>query len=184
MPATRLFRSVDALLSSRKTIPNPQKSDVLYLPIAEADDFPTLAPQPVLWARHQHVFADVSWQENKERYYQQLYYSGVTPDDLADGIKEGDDIVSLIALFGWGRHSDRLNSGYTPLLYREIDEEADNYRRYLDTFDARSQNAIRLHYVVCAAGESDASFENLDHWYERYDVENWGKYTLYKLRLK
>ena len=164
--------------------PDPQKSSVLYLPIAEADDFPTLAPEPVLWARHQHVFADVSWQENKERYYQQLYYSGITPDDLADRIKEGDDIVSLIALFGWGRHSDRLNSGYKPLLYREIDEEADNYRRYLSTFDAHSPEAIRLYYVVCAAGESDASFENLDHWYERYDAESWGKYTLYKLRLR
>jgi hypothetical protein len=167
-----------------KNDPDPRRSTVLYLPIAEADDFPTLAPQPVLWARHQHVFADVSWQENKERYYQQLYYAGVTPDDLADRIKEGEDIVSLIALFGWGRHSDRLNSGYKPLLYREIDEEADNYRRYLDTFDARSPNAIRLHYVVCSAGESDASFENLDHWYERYNAEDWGKYTLYKLRLK
>jgi hypothetical protein len=163
---------------------DPHKSNVLYLPIAEADDFPTLAPEPVLWARHQHVFADVSWQENKERYYQQLYYSGITPDDLADRIKEGDDIVSLIALFGWGRHSDRLNSGYKPLLYREVDEEADNFRRYLSAFDAHSPEAIRLYYVVCATGESDASFENLDHWYERYDAENWGKYTLYKLRLK
>src|SRR5207245_839438 len=30
-----------------KDDPAPQKSTVLYLPIAEADDFPTLAPQPV-----------------------------------------------------------------------------------------------------------------------------------------
>ncbi|MFL6373557.1 MAG: hypothetical protein ACJ73D_02710 [Pyrinomonadaceae bacterium] len=167
-----------------KNDPEPQKSNVLYLPIAEADDFPTLAPQPVLWARHQHVFADVSLEENKERYYQQLYYYGVTPADLATRIKNGDDIVSLIALFGWGRHSDRLNSAYKPLHFSEIDEEEANYRRYLDAFDARSADAIHLSYLVAPADYTDAYFENIDKWYERYDTENWGKYTLYKLRLR
>jgi hypothetical protein len=172
------------LVDLAKDDPDPHKSTVLYLPIAEADDFPTLAPQPVLWARHQHVFADVTWPENKERYYQQLYYNGVTPDDLAERIKNGDDIVSLIALFGWGRHSDRLNSGYKPLLYQEVDEEAANYRQYLDGFDARSSNAIRLLYLVASADETDAYFVNIDKWYERYDREVLGKYVLYKLRLK
>ena len=60
-----------------KSEPDPHNSVVLYLGIAEADDLPTIAPQSVLWARHQHVFAGVTWQENKERYYQQLYYQGV-----------------------------------------------------------------------------------------------------------
>ena len=167
-----------------KDDPDPHKSAILYMPIAEADDLPTLAPQPVLWARHQHVFADVTWPENKERYYQQLYYAGVTPDDLATRIKDGDDIVSLIALFGWGRHTDRLSSEYKPLLFREVDEEAGNFRQYLDTFDARSQGAVRLSYLVVSAGETDGYFTNIDRWYDRYDREDWGKYTLYKLRLK
>jgi hypothetical protein len=165
-----------------KSDPEPHKSSVLYLPIAEADDFPTIAPQPVLWARHQHVFADVTTQENKERYYQQLYYWGVTPEDLADRIKNGDDIVSLIALFGWGRHSDRLNSNFKPLLYREIDEEARNYRNYVMAFDARSPNAVPLAYLVTSAGETN--FDNIDRWYERYDREDWGNYALFKLHLK
>ena len=164
--------------------PDAQRHTVLYLPIAEADDFPTLAPQPVLWARHQHVFADVTTQENKERYYQQLYYAGVVPEELANRIKNGEDIVSLIALFGWGRHSDRLNSEFKPLLYKEIDEEEANFRRYLDNFDARSPSAMRLAYLVVASDESATYFDNIDRWYERYDREEWGKYALYKLRLK
>jgi hypothetical protein len=154
------------------------------MPIAEADDFPTLAPQPVLWARHQHVFADVSWQENKERYYQQLYYGGVTPEELAYRIKNGEDIVSLIALFGWGRHSDRLNSNFQPLRNKEVDDEAENFRRYLAGFDARSPATIRLSYLVASADQSEDSYPELDRWYERYDREDWGKYTLYKLRLR
>jgi len=62
--------------------PDARRRTVLYVGTAEADDFPTLAPQSVLWARHQHLFAGVTWQENKERYYQQLYYQGVTPLQL------------------------------------------------------------------------------------------------------
>jgi hypothetical protein len=163
---------------------DPHTTNVLYMPIAEADDFPTLAPQPVLWARHQHVFADVSWQENKERYYQQLYYGGVTPEELAYRIKNGEDIVSLIALFGWGRHSDRLNSNFQPLRNKEVDDEAENFRRYLAGFDARSPATIRLSYLVASADQSEDSYPELDRWYERYDREDWGKYTLYKLRLR
>jgi hypothetical protein len=38
--------------------------------------------------------------------------------------------------------------------------------------------------MVAPANYTDEYFENVDHWYERYDREEWGKYTLYKLRLK
>jgi len=159
-----------------------QEHTVIYFPVAEADDFPTLSRQPVLWARHQHVFADVPWQENKERYYQQLYYWGITPEDLAQRLSRGEDIVSLIALFGWGRHSDRLNSEYKPLLIKEVNEEAANYRRFIDGFSVHSAGAIRLWYLVASADTMDAEFAPLDKLYERYDREDYGRYALYKLR--
>ena len=71
-----------------KDDPNVHKRVVLHLGIAEADDMPTIAPQSVLWARHQHVFAGVTWEENKERYYQQLLYQGVRAEQLANGMKK------------------------------------------------------------------------------------------------
>ncbi|MFM9904890.1 MAG: hypothetical protein ACKVQJ_10015 [Pyrinomonadaceae bacterium] len=167
-----------------KDDPDPYRSVVLNLNIAEADDQPTVAPQAVLWSRHQHVFAGVTWQENKERYYQQLYYSGVKETQLSQGIKHGDDIVSLIALFGWGRHTDRLNSEYKPLTLVEVDDEARRYGEYIKAFDAAAAGAVRLSFLVAPAGLSDAFLENIDKWYERYDGEIYGKYTLYKLRLR
>ena len=36
----------------------------------------------------------------------------------------------MIALFGWGRHTDRLNSDYKPLTFGEIDDEARTYAAY------------------------------------------------------
>lgn len=167
-----------------KDDPTPHHSNVLHLSFAEADDLPTLAPQPLLWARHQHVFAGVTWQENKERYYQQLYYDGVKPEQLASRIKQGGDIVSVIALWGWGRHTDRLNSEYKPLLFAEVDEEARLYGEYVKNFDAARADVVKLSYMIAPSAQPEIFFANIDRWYERYDVEVFGKYVLYKLRLR
>ena len=84
-----------------------QVSDKTVLAIGNilADDLPTIAPQNVLWSRHQHVFAGLTWQENKERYYQYLYYQNLDSKWLKRRLKKGD-FVSMIALFGWGRHTN------------------------------------------------------------------------------
>lgn len=44
------------------------------------------------------------------------------------------DFVSIIALFGWGRHTDRLNPKYEPLTYGEIYEEAMRFDEYIKSF--------------------------------------------------
>ena len=156
---------------------------VIHLGIAEGDDLPTIAPQSVLWARHQHVFPGLDWQESKERYYQQLLYQGVGERQLADGMKKGDDFVSIIALFGWGRHTDRLNSEYRPLTYGEIDDEARKYADYAAAFDARKLGVPKLDYLVTPES-LDPYMESIDKWYDRTDREQIGNYVLYRLKLK
>ncbi|NJM52422.1 MAG: hypothetical protein HC846_02915 [Blastocatellia bacterium] len=97
MPVARRLQELSA-----NDVPSPgsQRAVTLAFSHIQADDLPTIAPQAVLWARHQHVFAGVTWQENKERYYQFLYYSDLDEDWLAKSMKDGD-FVSMIALFGW-----------------------------------------------------------------------------------
>lgn len=148
----------------------------------QGDDLPTVAPQSVLWARHQHVFAGVTWQENKERYYQYLYYMNLDENWLANSMKSGD-FVSMIALFGWGRHTDRLNSEHNPLTFGEIDEEAARYGQYYRSFSAREASSPALSYLV-VPNDWPADFTNLDKWYERGEAEVLGDYTLYRVTLK
>ena len=178
------YRQPDANGAGTAQGSRADRSVVLHLGIAEADDLPTVAPQAVLWARHQHVFAGVTWQENKERYYQQLYYEGISERQLAEGIKHGDDIVSLIALFGWGRHTDRLNSEYKPLSFAEVDDEARKYGEYVKAFDVSSPRAVRLNYLIAPSAQPEPFFANIDKWYERYESETFGKYVLFKLKLR
>jgi hypothetical protein len=166
-----------------RTDPQALQKTVLHYGIAEGDDLPTLAPQPVLWARHQHVFASEGWQQHKERYYQFLYYNGVSEQQLAASMKRGTDFVSIIALFGWGRHTDRLNSEYEPLSFGEIDIEARKYGEYAAAFDARRPGVPKLYYAIVPTDENP-SLSNLDRWYERNAGEVYGGYVLYELRLR
>ena len=165
-----------------KDDPEPHRTVVLNLNIAEADDLPTVAPQATLWARHQHVFTAVTTEENKERYYQYLYYQGWTGRQLANSIKHGD-FVSMIALFGWGRHTDRLNADFKPLTYGEIDAEARNYDNYIAGFDPhRSPDTIVMYLVVREDDTADLS--NFDRWYDRDKGERFGPFSLYRVTLK
>ena len=177
------FPVAQRLAEIGKNDPDAHKRVVLHLGLAEADDLPTIAPQSVLWARHQHVFTGTNWQQNKERYYQLLCYQGVDSRRLAEGMKKDGDFVSMIALFGWGRHTDRLNSAYKPLTLGEIDEEARKYADYCSNFDAARPDVIRLDYLITPADRVEY-LGDIDKWYERDAGETYGKYVLYRLKLK
>jgi hypothetical protein len=159
------------------------KTVIMPFSMLQGDDLPTIAPQSVLWARHQHVFAGVTWQENKERYYQYIHFQGITPETLADAMKTKGDFVSMIALFGWGRHTDRLNSAFKPLTYGEIDAEARIYGEYIKNFNPRNSPDTILSYVIVPS-DWQADFTNIDRWYERELIANFPAYTLYRVKLK
>jgi len=162
---------------------SPHTSVLMPFDLVIGDDLPTIAPQAVLWARHQHVFAGVTWQENKERYYQYLYYQGVSPQRLGDAMRSGNDFVSVIALFGWGRHTDRLNSDFKPLTVAEIDAEVELFETYIKTFDPR--NAVNKPLdLALVRNNDDVDWSTIDKWYERDRGERIGDFVLYRLKLR
>jgi hypothetical protein len=160
---------------------DPHRSTVIAYDMIESDDLPSVAPQNVLWSRHQHVFAGMSWQENKDRYFQFLYYLNVDEDGLDYLLK--NDFVAKIALFGWGRHTDRLSSEAKPLTYGEVAGEVERYKTYIQNFNAGTATNPKLAYAV-VNNEAETDLTNLDKWYDRDAGEVIGKYTLYKLSPK
>ena len=165
-----------------KNEPNPHQSTVLVYGLVEGDDLPSVAPQSVLWARHQHVFAGLSAQESKERYYQYLYYLNLDETSLENGLRNGD-FVSMISLFGWSRHTNRLSSTAQPLTYGEIAEEASRYGAYRKNFSLKEATSPTLSYIIVAP-DWEVDFTNVDIWYERGSGEKVGEYTLYRVKLK
>lgn len=158
-----------------------EREGVVFTPnLIQGDDLPTLAPQGVLWARHLHVFADTTWEENKERFYQHAYYQGLDAHWLDRELKNNNYII-VIALFGWGRHHARLTANSTPLSAAEIAAEVDRYATYTATFTRDRAARPQLSYVVTDA-DSEPNLSNLDRWYERDAGERHGKFILYRVR--
>lgn len=162
-------------------LPDRHKQTVLSYDALVADDLPTVMPQNVLWARHQHVFAGLSWEESKERYYQQLYYTNIDEKGLDYLLKK--DFVSQIALFGWGRHTDRLSSDAKPLTYGEIAEEVKRYGRYVSEFRVEQASHPLISYVVIEKGD-DTDLSRLEMWYELDAGEVIGNHILYRAKLR
>jgi len=180
--AMPLARRLEELAPHDTPSPDANRAVVFPLHILQGDDEPTVAPQAVLWARHQHVFAGVTWEENKERYYQTLYYMGYDEDWLDYQLKNGN-FVAMIALFGWGRHTDRLSAASKPLTYGEVAEEVRKFADYRKNFDYQKATHPTLSYMVAPA-DWQVDFTNLDKWYKHDEGELLGKFVLYKLEIK
>jgi len=148
----------------------------------QADNQPVDAPQAVLWARHQHVFAGVGWEENKERFYQMLYYADHDADWLRQDFKRGD-IEAYMALFGWDRFNPTLSVNSRPLTSLEIEEEVARFDSYYKNFSFEQATRPVLSFVVVPNNLSP-EFSNLSRWYEIDAGEVHGKFTLYKVKLK
>jgi len=148
----------------------------------QADNQPTTAPQAVLWARHQHVFAGVGWEENKERFYKMLYYAGRDADWLRQNFRKGD-LEAYMALFGWDRFNPNLSVNYRPLKVGEIEEEVQRYKQFAENFSFAQASNPTISFVI-VPNASNLDLSNLENWYELDEGENFGKYTLYKVKLK
>lgn len=148
-------------------------SDILL-----GDTLPNVAPQPILWSPHLFVFSGASAEENRERLYQQLYYSGIDEQQFA--ALAGSSSFLQLALFGWERMNQKA---HTPgITSADVRQETLRFAEYVRDFDARAATPKLEFVVVPAAGAP--SLTNLDRWYERDAGERIGDYLLYRSRLK
>ncbi len=165
-------------------IGNAKHSTTINLEPLQGDSQPTIAPQPVLWARHQHTFAGLhSWEENKLRYYKLLYFSDLDADHLKESLTGCRDIEACMALFGWDRFNATLSANARPLTQPEIEEEVQNYSRFYDNFSRADAEDPHVDYLVFHTN-SDDRLMNIDRWFVRDEGETLGDYKLYRLKLK
>jgi len=76
------------------------------------------APQAVLWAPHMLFFSGVTIAENKERFFQFLYYSGVDAEEFERHYTQ--QRLMKYAIFGWERANPRLTVNYKPITAEEL----------------------------------------------------------------
>ncbi|MFZ0060571.1 MAG: hypothetical protein WAL47_00885 [Pyrinomonadaceae bacterium] len=175
--AQRVAWRLRELAAAETTKPNSAAPVVFCSDLRLADALPNTAPQPILWASHLFVFSGSSALENRERLYQQLYYSGVNEKEFA--AQAGRDSFLQLALFGWERMMQQTHT--RAIREEDVRRETLLYAEYIAAFNAARAAAPTVGYLVTPA-VGGPSLANFDRWYERVSGERVGDYMLYRTR--
>jgi hypothetical protein len=170
-----LGRSEDAASSSSVPV-------VLMSDLKLADRLPTDAPQAVLWAPRMLVFPGVSEAENRERFWQQLYYLGYDEKKFWAEMNH-PDWNFLTGMFSYHRLSAAVRGEQTPITPEELRAQLANYLAYSRSFDRDRAGTPQLSFLIVRA-DSQPDFANLDRWYQRNAGERIGAFVLYRLKLR
>jgi hypothetical protein len=138
----------------------------------------TTSKNPVLWARHLYTFSNVNLVEQKNRFYQYLYYVGVDEGEFKQSLR--DDFIARWEVFGAERANPMLGQS-NPVTEEEITAAANEYAAFIKSFNESVAATLPLTYAVATA---DADLSNLDRWYERTVVDQKSNLLLYRLKPK
>lgn len=174
-PALKELRT----LSERE--PDAHRQTVFAIDQAIADDLPSIAPQNVLWARHQSIVGSLTAAESERRFFLYAYYLGLDGPALDHYIRT--DKTAVIALFGWGRHSARLSDDAKPLTEQEIAAAVGRYDLFADNFSISDAADPAISYVL-VPNNMMLDLGRLTRWYDLTEGRVMGSTTLYRARLR
>ncbi len=138
------------------------------------------ASNPVLWSRYLGMFSQIDHDHQKRRFFQCLYYSGISADDLRGSLKRERDSARF-EIFGFARANPVLTSNPRPITPDEIELAVDEYRAFNSNFSHAQAAAPELSYAILSPLDDPS---NLDKWYERDAGERVDGLIIYRLKLK
>jgi hypothetical protein len=129
------------------------------------------------------VYSGVSAAESKERFYQYLYYTGISPDRLRQILRTERQYGFAAGLFGFERAIKGLSLNSKPITTEELENELSQYAQYCASFTRERAAQTELSYLIMPT-DDERNVANLDRWYERDQGERVGNYTLYRISLR
>jgi hypothetical protein len=184
--AVPIAKRLSTLARDSATHPTDGKPIVLYFNLDHADISPVIAPQPVLWSPHLPAFSGVTLEENRERIYQYLYFTGEDLTKIDEQQFESLDHrrrYLIHSLIEWGHNDPAWTVNWKRITPEDVRGALDAYARYIATFNREQAARLPLSYVVTHT-EASPDLSNLDRWYERDAGERIGRFTLYRVRLR
>jgi len=184
MPVSKKLAELARTDGSLSPVPNARdpRPVVFSSTLPVADFLPTGSPQASLWALHMDAFPGASAAERKERFYQYMYYSGISDKELERAILEGRFAI-LVALFGVERVIPGLAPGEKPLTLEEMRTAWLGYAQYIAFFSRERAAHPTLSYVVVPT-QTPPDLTNVDKWYERAAGLPAGLFTIYPVKLR
>jgi hypothetical protein len=147
---------------------------------------PTWTSQGTLLSVGGLDFGSASQTERRGFLYMYLYYSGTDSEALRQLLAGRTEDFFMghyarIAVFGHERVVRLLSSDFRPIQPEEIEEQVKIYKAYVDSFSREKAQERPLTYVVTKT-DSEPNLSSIDRWYERDRGEQYGPYTLYRVK--
>jgi hypothetical protein len=160
----------------------PQRREVVFSPniYIVSDNVAAMAPQAPFWGTNVPYAAGLSLQEQQERFFQYLYYSGATVDALERRLT-GNEPNTVVPLFGADRYWSELTVAFKPVTREEIKAKVRQYGEYVATFDRDPARHPEISYLV-GYTELDFDFKNLKRWYTSVRGERIGPFTIFRVK--
>jgi hypothetical protein len=145
-------------------------------------DFPAFGSQAVLWGPHISMFPDISSEENQRRLFKALYYQGFNKERFKTELKQ--NILLLFSVFNGERVSKIYTGEIRPISNEEIEEMAEKYERFYQSFDLREATTPTLSYILVNKNSKKNDFSIVDQWYNRDGGEIFGNFILYRVKIR
>jgi hypothetical protein len=142
----------------------------------------TVTSQRSLWNAHIDSAGSVNAEENKRLFYQYLYYSGFTENDLSEMLSKNSFEITAAA-FGSNRALPELAEGAGRVTAEEIRNETRRYGEFIRSFSASDAGNPELSWLIVPV-RSEQDLSNIDRWYVRSDEHEFGMFKVYRLKLK
>ena len=136
---------------------------------------------PELWGPQMYSYGNTSTDDQRERFYQHLYYRGVEAQTLRMDLQNSPQ--TRAAVFGLRRANKVLSSNFQPVSTSEIEIQVQAYSNYVAAFSGEQASRWRLAYVILL-DETPYDLSNLDRWYVRDEGRRVGSSIIYTVRLR
>jgi hypothetical protein len=151
---------------------------VFYTDLVQADLSPTTHSGAVLWSQHMFVFSGTTSDENLQRLFCFLYYSGVKSDEFRS-MAETNSYLSL-ALFGFERVCLRDAGKPSAIRSSDVETEEQRYAEFVSTFNEEKAKTMLIDFVVTPS-DYGPDISAIDRWYQRDAGTKIGGYTIYSV---
>ena len=140
-----------------------------------ADSLPSVTSNPVLWGRHAYIFSNLTPADQRNRYFQYLYFSGIDAQRLTEALRT--DFTARMELFSQERANPILIFDAKPISEAEIEAVGKEFEAFTGSFYPQ----IPLAYAIVSPSDD---LTRLKQWYQLEEISRPENLIIYELRAR
>lgn len=139
------------------------------------DTLPSVTSNPVLWGRHAYIYSNLTPADQRNRFFQYLYFSGMDAQRLTEALRT--DFTARMEVFSQERANPVLIFDSEPISEAEIEAVGKEFESFTENYNPQ----IPLVYAIVSPSDD---LTRLRYWYELEEISRPENLIIYKLRTR